>query len=306
MLHQRVQLVNIPCSASRKKPRDPDRHRRRGAGDPARPGRAARRGPGPGQPVPQALASKGLIKMMEFPAKPAARSACVRPHPGRAAEKTAVVRVHGVFPAALPGTRGNLRETMARLHADVMSARALRSRGGGRSAYLTLRDSGWSRGHLRSTAGGCFRDSRSRPLGSWPERDRKGDRGHVSPAEQRVAELGRWASRREVSHLRRLAAPVFKAKKDEAMRVLKGNYKSIPESRRRGRTSARSSRPSSSGRRSPVSAAASVREQEELHLDGDQEQGEEAEPSWEDKDRRTLGTGDLERIGPPAASPTRS
>ena len=76
------------------------------------------------------LASKGLIKVMEFPAKPSARKRLRYVlTPKGVAEKTRLSYEYMAYSLRLfRRTRGNLREMMARLHADGMDPSVFRQR----------------------------------------------------------------------------------------------------------------------------------------------------------------------------------
>src|SRR5258705_10877635 len=141
------------------------------------------------------LASKGLIKMMEFPAKPSARK---RLHyvltPKGAAEKARLSYEYMAYSMRLLArTRGNLRETMARLHAAGTKRFALCGVGAAAAlAYLTLREFGLEPiGVFDHTAGGRVLGFPVRPLEELAAEEVDG--GIVATfdrPEQRVVELG--------------------------------------------------------------------------------------------------------------------
>jgi DNA-binding MarR family transcriptional regulator len=141
------------------------------------------------------LASKGLIKMMEFPAKPSARKRLRYVlTPKGAAEKARLSYEYMAYSLRLlRRTRGNLRETMARL--DAAGTRRFALCGVGEAAelaYLTLREFGLEPvGVFDRAAGGRFLGFPVRPLEELAAEEVDGvivaafDR-----PEQRVVELG--------------------------------------------------------------------------------------------------------------------
>jgi len=141
------------------------------------------------------LASKGLIKMMEFPAKPSARKRLRYVlTPKGAAEKARLSYEYMAYSLRLlRRTRGNLRETMARLHAAGTRRFALCGVGeAAELAYLTLREFGLEPvGVFDRAAGGRFLGFPVRPLEELAAEEVDGvivatfDR-----PEQRVVELG--------------------------------------------------------------------------------------------------------------------
>jgi DNA-binding MarR family transcriptional regulator len=160
------------------------------------------------------LASKGLIKVMEFPAKPSARKRLRYVlTPKGMAEKTRLSYEYMAYSLRLfRRTRGNLRETMARFHADGMKRFALCGVGEpAELAYLTLREFGLEPvGIFDGTAGGHFLGFPVRPLAELAAEEFDGvivatfDR-----PEQRVADLGRvGVPAAKCLTLRRLADPV--------------------------------------------------------------------------------------------------
>jgi len=159
------------------------------------------------------LASKGLIKVMEFPAKPAARKRLRYVlTPKGVAEKTRLSYEYMAYSLRLfRRTRGNLRETMARLHAEGMKRFALCGVGeAAELAYLTLREFGLEPvGVFDRAAGGQFLGFPVRALADLDPDETDGvivatfDR-----PEQRVAELTRLGVPPErCLTLRRLATP---------------------------------------------------------------------------------------------------
>jgi DNA-binding MarR family transcriptional regulator len=160
------------------------------------------------------LTSKGLIKVMEFPAKPSARKRLRYVlTPKGAAEKTRLSYEYMAYSLRLfRRTRGNLRETMAaRVHGDGMKRFALCGVGeAAELAYLTLREFRLEPvGVFDREAGGQFLGFPVRPLAELAGEEVDGvivatfDR-----PEQRVAELGRLGvPAGKCLTLRRLAAP---------------------------------------------------------------------------------------------------
>ena len=159
------------------------------------------------------LAGKGLIKIVEFPSKPAARKRLryVRTAKGLA-EKSRLSYEYMAYSLRLfRRTRGNLRETMARFHQGGMKRFALCGVGeAAELAYLTLREFGLEPvGVFDQAAGGQFLGFPVRALADlgpdevdgvivatfdWPE--------------QRVAELTRLGVPADrCLTLRRLTAP---------------------------------------------------------------------------------------------------
>lgn len=160
------------------------------------------------------LASKGLIKVVEFPAKPSARKRLRYVlTPKGAAEKARLSYEYMVYSLRLfRRTRGNLRETMARFHADGMKRFALCGVGeAAELAYLTLREFGLEPvGIFDREAGGQFLGFPVRPLSDLAAEDVDGvvvatfDR-----PEQRVVDLGVLGiPAGKCLTLRRLADPV--------------------------------------------------------------------------------------------------
>lgn len=160
------------------------------------------------------LASKGLIKVMEFPAKPSARKRLRYVlTPKGAAEKTRLSYEYMAYSLRLfRRTRGNLRETMARFHADGMKRFALCGVGeAAELAYLTLREFGLEPvGVFDREAGGQFLGFAVRPLSELAAEDFDGvivatfDR-----PERRVVDLGALGvPAGKCLTLRRLADPV--------------------------------------------------------------------------------------------------
>jgi DNA-binding MarR family transcriptional regulator len=141
------------------------------------------------------LACKGLIKVMEFPAKASARKRLRYVlTPKGVAEKTRLSYEYMAYSLRLlRRTRGNLRETMARLHTAGMKRFAICGLGeAAELAYLTLREFGLEPvGVFDREAGGRFLGFPVRSLAELAEEDTDGvivatfDR-----PEQRVAELG--------------------------------------------------------------------------------------------------------------------
>jgi len=163
------------------------------------------------------LASKGFIKVMEFPAKPLARKRLRYVlTPKGMAEKTRLSYEYMAYSLRLfRRTRGNLRETMARFHGNGMKRFALCGVGeAAELAYLTLREFGIEPvGIFAREAGGQFLGFPVRPLAELGAEDVDGvivatfDR-----PEQRVDELGRLGVAAEKClTLRRLADPVDRA-----------------------------------------------------------------------------------------------
>ena len=159
------------------------------------------------------LASKGLIKVMEFPAKPSARKRLRYVlTPKGMAEKTRLSYEYMAYTVRLfRRTRGNLRETMARLHALGMKRFALCGVGeAAELAYLTLREFGLEPvGVFDRESGGQFLGFPVRGLAEVAGEEIDGvivatfDR-----PEQRVAELGRLGvPAGKCLTLRRLAEP---------------------------------------------------------------------------------------------------
>jgi DNA-binding MarR family transcriptional regulator len=159
------------------------------------------------------LASKGLIKVMEFPAKPSARKRLRYVlTPKGVAEKTRLSYEYMAYSLRLlRRTRGNLRETMARLHALGMKRFALCGAGeAAELAYLTLREFGLEPvGVFDRESGGQFLGFPVRALAEVSGEEIDGvivatfDR-----PEQRVAELGRLGvPAGKCLTLRRLAEP---------------------------------------------------------------------------------------------------
>jgi DNA-binding MarR family transcriptional regulator len=159
------------------------------------------------------LASKGLIKVMEFPAKPSARKRLRYVlTPKGMAEKTRLSYEYMAYSVRLfRRTRGNLRETMARLHALGMKRFALCGAGeAAELAYLTLREFGLEPvGVFDRESGGQFLGFPVRALAEVSGEEIDGvivatfDR-----PEQRVAELGRLGvPAGKCLTLRRLAEP---------------------------------------------------------------------------------------------------
>jgi DNA-binding MarR family transcriptional regulator len=160
------------------------------------------------------LASKGLIKVVEFPAKPSARKRLRYVlTPKGAAEKARLSYEYMAYSLRLfRRTRGNLRETMARFHADGMKRFALCGVGeAAELAYLTLREFGLEPvGIFDREAGGQFLGFPVRPLSDLAAEDVDGvvvatfDR-----PEQRVVDLGALGiPAGKCLTLRRLADPV--------------------------------------------------------------------------------------------------
>jgi len=163
------------------------------------------------------LAGKGLIKVMEFPAKPLARKRLRYVlTPKGVAEKTRLSYEYMAYSLRLfRRTRGNLRETMTRFHLAGMKRFALCGVGEpAELAYLTLREFGLEPvGVFDGEAGGQFLGFPVRPLAELAGEEIDGvivatfDR-----PEQRVAELGRLGLPAEKClTLRRLADPVAHA-----------------------------------------------------------------------------------------------
>jgi DNA-binding MarR family transcriptional regulator len=159
------------------------------------------------------LAGKGLIKVMEFPAKPLARKRLRYVlTPKGMAEKTRLSYEYMAYSLQLfRRTRGNLRETMARFHAAGMKRFALCGVGEpAELAYLTLREFGLEPvGVFGAAAGGQFLGFPVRPLAELAGEEIDGvivatfDR-----PEQRVIELGRLGvPAAKCLTLRRLAGP---------------------------------------------------------------------------------------------------
>jgi DNA-binding MarR family transcriptional regulator len=160
------------------------------------------------------LAGKGLIKVMEFPAKPSARKRLRYVlTPKGVAEKARLSYEYMAYSLRLfQRTRGNLRETMARFLQGGMKRFALCGVGeAAELAYLTLREFGLEPvGVFDREAGGQFLGFTVRPLEDLGHEEVDGvivatfDR-----PEQRVAELGRLGVPLEKClTLRRLAAPL--------------------------------------------------------------------------------------------------
>jgi DNA-binding MarR family transcriptional regulator len=160
------------------------------------------------------LASKGLIKMMEFPAKPSARKRLRYVlTPKGAAEKARLSYEYMAYSLRLlRRTRGNLRETMTRLHAAGTKRFALCGVGeAAELAYLTLREFGLEPvGVFDRAAGGRFLGFTVRPLEELAAEEVDGvivatfDR-----PEQRVVELGALGiPAGKCLTLRRLSHPV--------------------------------------------------------------------------------------------------
>ena len=160
------------------------------------------------------LAGKGLIKVMEFPAKPAARKRLRYVlTPKGVAEKTRLSYEYMAYSLRLfRRTRGNLRQTMGRLHAAGMKRFALCGVGeAAELAYLTLREFELEPvGVFDRAAGATFLGFPVRPLEELSGEDVDGvivatfDR-----PERRVAELGRLGvPLGKCLTLRRLTDPV--------------------------------------------------------------------------------------------------
>lgn len=160
------------------------------------------------------LASKGLIKMMEFPAKPSARKRLRYVlTPKGAAEKARLSYEYMAYSLRLlRRTRGTLRETMARLHAAGTKRFALCGVGeAAELAYLTLREFGLEPvGVFDRAPGGRFLGFPVRPLEELAAEEVDGvivatfDR-----PEQRVVELGALGiPAGKCLTLRRLSHPV--------------------------------------------------------------------------------------------------
>ncbi len=160
------------------------------------------------------LASKGLIKVMEFPAKASARKRLRYVlTPKGAVEKTRLSYEYMAYSLRLfRRTRGNLRETMARFHADGMKRFALCGVGeAAELAYLTLREFGLEPvGVFDREAGGQFLGFAVRSLSELAAEDVDGvivatfDR-----PERRVVDLGALGvPAGKCLTLRRLADPV--------------------------------------------------------------------------------------------------
>jgi DNA-binding MarR family transcriptional regulator len=160
------------------------------------------------------LASKGFIKVMEFPAKPSARKRLRYVlTPKGVAEKTRLSYEYMVYSLRLfRRTRGNLRETMARFHGDGMKRFALCGVGeAAELAYLTLREFGLEPvGIFDGQGGSQFLGFPVRALADLAAEEVDGvivatfDR-----PEERVAELGRQGvPAGKCLTLRRLADPV--------------------------------------------------------------------------------------------------
>ncbi len=167
------------------------------------------------------LASKGLIKVMEFPARPAARKRLRYVlTPKGAAEKTRLSYEYMAYSLRLfRRTRGNLRETMARLHAAGMKRFALCGVGeAAELAYLTLREFGLEPvGVFDREARGQFLGFTVRPLEELAGEDVDGvivatfDR-----PERRVADLGQLGVPvGKCLTLRRLTDPVARTEGTE-------------------------------------------------------------------------------------------
>jgi DNA-binding MarR family transcriptional regulator len=163
------------------------------------------------------LASKGFIKVMEFPAKPLARKRLRYVlTPKGMAEKARLSYEYMAYSLRLfRRTRGNLRETMARFHGDGMKRFALCGVGeAAELAYLTLREFGLEPvGIFDREPGGPFLGFPVRPLAELAAEDVDGvivatfDR-----PEERVGELGRLGVPAEKClTLRRLADPADRA-----------------------------------------------------------------------------------------------
>lgn len=159
------------------------------------------------------LAGKGYIKITEFPAKPLARKRLRYVlTPKGVAEKTRLTYEYMTYSLQLyRRTRGNLREVIARMHADGIKRIALYGVGeAAELAYLTLREFGLEPvGIFAREAGGQFLGFPVRPLGELVHEECDGvivatfDR-----PEQQVAELARTGVPREKClTLRRLAVP---------------------------------------------------------------------------------------------------
>lgn len=163
------------------------------------------------------LASKGLIKVMEFPAKPSARKRLRYVlTPKGVAEKTRLSYEYMAYSLRLfRRTRGNLRETMARLHADGMKRFALCGVGEpAELAYLTLREFGLEPvGIFDRAAGGQFLGFPVRPLSELAGEEIDGVIvATFDLPEQRVAELGQiGVPAGKCLTLRRLAEPMAHA-----------------------------------------------------------------------------------------------
>jgi DNA-binding MarR family transcriptional regulator len=158
------------------------------------------------------LASRGLIKVMEFPAKPSARRRLryVLTPRGMAAKARLSYEYMAYSLALYRRTRGNLRDSMAVLTSGNMKRFALYGTGeAAELAYLTLREFGLSPvGVFARAAGGDFLGHPVQPLDELRAADVDGvivatfDR-----PEHEVAELTRRGLRRDQClTLRRLAA----------------------------------------------------------------------------------------------------
>jgi DNA-binding MarR family transcriptional regulator len=159
------------------------------------------------------LAGKGLIKIVEFPRKPAARKRLRYVlTPKGLAEKSRLSYEYMAYSLRLfRRTRGNLRETMARFHRGGMKRFALCGVGeAAELAYLTLREFGLEPvGVFDQAAGGQFLGFPVRALADLGPDEVDGvivatfDR-----PEQRVAELTRLGVPADrCLTLRRLTAP---------------------------------------------------------------------------------------------------
>jgi DNA-binding MarR family transcriptional regulator len=159
------------------------------------------------------LASKGYIKVKEFPQKPLARKRLRYVlTPKGMAEKTRLTYEYMAYSLRLyRRTRQNLRDTMARLHREGIKRIALYGTGeAAELAYLTLREFGLEPlGVFAAEAGGQFLGYPVRPAVDLPGEELDGIIVCTFDHPQRhVAELGRLGVPREKClTLRRLAAP---------------------------------------------------------------------------------------------------
>jgi DNA-binding MarR family transcriptional regulator len=167
------------------------------------------------------LASKGLIKVREFPAKPAARKRLRYVlTPKGVAEKTRLSYEYMAYSLRLfRRARGNLRQTMARLHAAGMKRFALCGVGeAAELAYLTLREFGLEPvGVFDRAAGATFLGFPVRPLEELAGEDVDGVIVATFDRPERcVAELGRLGVPvGKCLTLRRLAEPVARIERAE-------------------------------------------------------------------------------------------
>ena len=149
------------------------------------------------------LAGKGLIKIVEFPSKPAARSVCATFSPQGPGREESLAYEYLAYRCASPRTRGTLRETWL---ASPGRHERFGSAGGGAADLATSPCASRPRGRGVSTGGGGqFLGSGARPghlvpSGPWDRAtfDRPEQRGGSDPraCPRIAAELRRLSARR--------------------------------------------------------------------------------------------------------------